>query len=159
MASGSRIARLLHFRSVSSFTQIINVLTEVLKESRSISSFSFLIVLWSVFNSALVGASSASPPAPLPLSTRGEGRNSAEIQASLLCAFAPLRELLYFGLAGPYSGSRGSSLTNQGSPLGRTYMRRCSSKLSGRAPTRPKTPIWLPLSSMARSRSRARPTE
>ena len=36
---------MLHFKSVNSFTQIINVLTEVLNEKRSISSSTFLIVL------------------------------------------------------------------------------------------------------------------
>ena len=33
------------------------------------------------------------------------------------------------------------------------YILRCSSAFNGRAPTRPKTPIWLPDSSTARSRS------
>ena len=40
-------------------------------------------------------------------------------------------------------GSLGSSLTFQTWPLWR-YSLCCSSRLSGRAPTRPKTPIWLP---------------
>src|SRR6185295_4291437 len=46
----------------------------------------------------------------------------------------------------------GLSLTRKSFPS-RTYSRRCSSRLNGRAPTRPKTASWLPLSSTARSRS------
>ena len=46
----------------------------------------------------------------------------------------------------------GSSLTVQRRPL-RRYILRCSSAFNGLAPTRPKTPIWLPDSSTARSRS------
>ena len=52
------LVRLLHFCAVSSFTAIIKVDTEVLKEKFSISSATFLIVLCKVFNSSLVGFAS-----------------------------------------------------------------------------------------------------
>src|SRR5690606_25221992 len=56
--SGARISRLLHFRSVSSFTQIIKADTEVLNEKRSISSSTFLMILCKALYSALLGSSS-----------------------------------------------------------------------------------------------------
>src|SRR5690606_7663035 len=49
MAKGSKISRALHFWAANSFTQIIKVATEVLKEKSSISSSTFLMVLCRVF--------------------------------------------------------------------------------------------------------------
>ncbi len=37
MVNGSRISRLLHFKSVSSFTQIMKVLTDVLNEEEDMT--------------------------------------------------------------------------------------------------------------------------
>jgi transcriptional regulator with XRE-family HTH domain len=56
---------------------------------------------------------------------------------------------------GPTAGPGGASVTVQSLPS-RMYILRCSSPLRGRAPLRPKTPIWLPVSSTARSRSTPR---
>src|SRR5690606_41770805 len=67
-----RITRLLHFRSVSSFTQIIKEETDVLNEKRSISSSTFLMILCSAFNSALLGWSSLT--AKRPSAPRSEER-------------------------------------------------------------------------------------
>src|ERR1700722_20192631 len=53
-----RTARLLHFKSVSSFTAIIKLETDVLNEKRSTSSSTLRMILCSDFNSALVGSSS-----------------------------------------------------------------------------------------------------
>src|SRR5688572_21026626 len=73
MVNGSRIERLLVLKAVSSFTQIMNVLTDVLKEKRSISSSIFLMVLCSVFSSPEVG--SASETAKLPCSSWNKRQN------------------------------------------------------------------------------------
>src|SRR5665647_1236744 len=58
ISKGSRISFLWHFKSESSFTQTIKALTAVLKEKRSVSSSIFLMVLFSVFNSASFAFSS-----------------------------------------------------------------------------------------------------
>src|SRR5690606_5883097 len=58
MIKSSRILRLLHFKSVNSFTQIINAETEVLNEKRSISSSTFLMILCNALYSVFVGSSS-----------------------------------------------------------------------------------------------------
>ena len=55
---GSRIARLLHFKAVNSFVQIMNAGMDVLKEKFSMSYSTFLMVLCSTFNSSLEGISS-----------------------------------------------------------------------------------------------------
>src|SRR5690606_2777979 len=64
MHSSFKIARLLHFKSVRSFTQIMNDDTDVLKEKRSISSSTFLIILCNAFHSALVGSPSLTEKFP-----------------------------------------------------------------------------------------------
>ena len=63
------------------------------------------------------------------------------------------RSLSSVGPRYSYSSSNGSSLTVHRFPS-RRYILCCSSRFNGRAPTRPNTAIWLPLSSTARSRSR-----
>ena len=63
----SNIALLLDFKAESSFTQIIKVETEVLKEYLSISSPAFFMVLCSDFSSSLVGSALETSSSPCPL--------------------------------------------------------------------------------------------
>ena len=56
MANGSRIVRSWQFCVVNSFTQIINWLTDVLKEKLVISSPTFLMVLCKVFKLSFDGS-------------------------------------------------------------------------------------------------------
>ncbi len=52
------MARLLHFKAVNSFVQIMNAGIDVLNEKFSMSYSTFLMVLCSTFNSSLEGVSS-----------------------------------------------------------------------------------------------------
>ena len=56
--SGSKMARLLHFKLVNSFTQIMKALMDVLYEKCSMSNVTFLISLCKDFNSSAVGSAS-----------------------------------------------------------------------------------------------------
>src|SRR5574337_1303304 len=58
ITNGSRIARLLHFSSINSLVAIMNWLTQVLNEKRSISSFTFFSVRFITLSSASFGVSS-----------------------------------------------------------------------------------------------------
>ena len=109
--------RLLHFCSVSSLTQIIKLETPVLKEKRSRSSVSFLMVLCSVFSAAGSGWASVTskwlfwwnkrqyffkkPCTPvMPLVSQG-----------LLCSSGPKNISYMRRVSAPYFSQRSSGVT------------------------------------------------
>src|SRR5690606_13016719 len=65
ITKGSSILRLLHFSEPNSLQQIINSLTDVLKENLSISSSIFFKVLCNTLSSSLVGSASDMFTSPL----------------------------------------------------------------------------------------------
>ena len=82
----------------------------------------------------------------------GAGKRPSARDRKEPCAFAPSRETLQ--RARTQSSIVPLSLTRQGKPPLFRNRRSISARVNGREPRRPKTAIWPPVSSTARSRSR-----
>ena len=108
---------MLHFNAVNSFTAIINVETEVLKEKFSISSCTFLIVLCKTFNSSLVAISSeTSKLSPLKYNfhnffKKDETPEIPEVFQGLVCSKGPKNISNILKASAPYSATISSGFT------------------------------------------------